>query len=155
MNEEIQELNKRLSRIELLLAGDDKEPKQSNWSYEQVRTILDKSGLTPNMERDQELCGLDKRVDVLELRLTNLGKTDAHIGEQTLEYRLSIIEGMLDIFSSAHKGHTSYSETEYYSMHEKNVSNEQVKGMQKKLDRICKLLENAEFTISGKEAMKL
>ena len=149
-------LEERITEIELLLKGDDKEPSTSNWSYEQMRTILDKSGLAPNMKRNQELCGLDVRVDAIEELLTRLGKTDAHIGEQTLEFRLSIIEGMLDIFCSAHKGHTTYSEVEYFGMHENIESKKkQLDAIQTKIDRISKLLENAEFTITGKEALKL
>jgi len=32
---------------------------------------------------------------------------------------------------------------------------DQIEGMQKKLDRVTKLLDNAEFKITGKEALKL
>jgi len=149
-------LEARIEKIETLLEGDDQEPNHSNWTYQQIRTILDKSGLAPNMARNQELCDLDLRVDKIEDLLTRLGKTDAHTGDQTLEFRLSVIEGMLDIFSSAHKGHTNYSEVEYYGMHESvEQKTGQLQGLQKKLDRITKLLEKAEFTISGKEALKL
>ena len=149
-------LEERITKIELLLEGEDKEPSTSNWSYEEMRTILDKSGLAPNMARNQELCGLDVRVDVIEELLTRLGKTDAHIGEQTLEFRLSIIEGCLNIIHSAHKGHTNYSEIEYYGMHENIESKKkQLDAIQTKIDRVTKLLENAKFTITGKEAMKL
>jgi len=155
-NKESPSLEERITKIELLLEGDDKEPNRSNWSYEQIRVILDKSGLAPNMSRNQELCGLDKRVDDIEALLTLLGKTDAHIGEQTLEFRLNIIEGCLDIFHSAHKGHTNYSEAEYFAMHDNiEAQRGQLDAIQKKMDRVTKLLENAEFTISGKEAMKL
>jgi len=154
--EESPSLEERISKIEILLEGDDKEPSASNWSYEQIRTILDKSGLTPNMARNQELCGLDKRVDVLENLLESLGKTEAHSGEQTLEYRLSIIEGMQSIFCSAHKGHTNYDEAEYYGMHDNiEAQRGQLDAIQKKIDRVTKLLENAEFTLTGKEALKL
>ena len=152
---EMNDIEERLTKIELLLSGEDKEPDSSNWSYEQIRTILDKSGLTPNMERNQELCDLDKRVDELERLIKRLGQTNSHIGEQTIENRLNMIEGMQDIFCSAHRGHTNFSESEYYDMHDKNISNEKVEGIQKKLDRIAKLLENAQFTITGKEALKL
>ena len=155
-NKESPSLEERITKIELLLEGDDKEPNHSNWSYEQIRVILDKSGLSPNMERSQELCGLDKRVDDIEALLTLLGKTDAHIGEQTLEFRLSIIEGCLDILHSAHKGHTNYDEVEYYGMHDNiEAQRGQLDAIQKKMDRVTKLLENAEFIISGKEALKL
>jgi len=156
-------IEERLTKIELLLNGDDEEPTSSNWSYQQLRTILDKSGLAPNMARNQELCDLDVRVDELEHSLETLnqlidtlGHTDAHTGKQTLAERLNIIEGMQSIFCGAHKGHTNYSEVEYHGMHESIESRKgQLEAMQKKLDRIKKLLENAEFTITGKEALKL
>jgi len=155
-NKESPSLEERITKIELLLEGDDKEPNESNWSYEQIRVILDKSGLSPNMSRSQELCGLDKRVDDIEALLTLLGKTDAHIGEQTLEFRLSIIEGCLDILHSAHKGHTNYEEAEYYAMHDNiEAQRGQLDAIQKKLDRIKKLLTNAKFSITGKEALEL
>jgi len=149
-------LEERITKIELLLQGDDKEPNHSNWSYEQIRVLLDKSGLTPNMARNQELCGLDMRVDELESLIKHLGQTDAHIGEKTLENRLSVIEGIQSIFCSAHKGHTNYSETEYYGMHENIESKkQQLDGIQKKVDRIVKLLENAKVELSFQEALKL
>lgn len=104
----------------------------------------------------ERLESLNGRVDAIEKRIDNLGKTDAHTGEQTIEERLNIIEGMQDIMCSAHKGHTNYSEAEYFGMHESiGKSREQLEGMQKKLDRISKLLENAKFEISGKDALKL
>jgi hypothetical protein len=149
-------LEARIEKIETLLEGDDQEPNHSNWTYQQIRTILDKSGLVPNMARNQELCDLDLRVDEIEDLLIRLGKTDTHTGEQTLEFRLSILEGSLDILHSAHKGHTNYSEAEYYAMHERVEQKiGQLQGIQKKLDRIAKLLEKAEFTISGKEALNI
>ena len=89
-------------------------------------------------------------------RFEKLGKTDAHVGEQTLEFRLSIIEGCLDILHSAHKGHTNYEEVEYYGMHDNiEAQRGQLDAIQKKMDRVAKLLENAKFTITGKEALKL
>ena len=149
-------LEARIEKIELLLEGDDKEPNESNWSYEQIRIILHKSGLAPNMSRNQELCGLDKRVDDIEALFTLLGKTDTHVGEQTLEFRLNIIEGMQSIFCSAHKGHTNYEEAEYYGMHDNiEAQRGQLQAIQKKIDRVQKLLENAKFEISGAEALKL
>ena len=162
-NKESPSLEERITKIELLLEGDDQEPNNSNWSYEQIRVILDKSGLSPNMMRNQELCGLDMRVDILEgvVKSLNelieaLGHTDAHIGEQTLAERLNIIEGMQSIFCSAHKGHTNYEEVEYYGMHESIESKQgQLDAIQKKVDRVAKLLENAKFSITGKEALKL
>ena len=94
--------------------------------------------------------------DKFDSRFEKLGKTDAHIGEQTLEYRLNIIEGMQSIFCSAHKGHTNYEDAEYYGMHDNiEAQRGQLDAIQKKMDRVTKLLENAEFTITGKEALKL
>ena len=162
-NKESPSLEERITKIELLLEGDDKEPNHSNWSYEQIRVILDKSGLSPNMARNQELCGLDKRVDIVEgvVKSLNelieaLGHTEAHIGKQTLAERLNIIEGMQSIFCSAHKGHTNYEDAEYYSMHDNiEAQRGQLDAIQKKMDRVTKLLENAKFTLTGKEALKL
>ena len=153
--EESPSLEERIYKIELLLQGEDKEPNASNWSYEQLRTLLDRSGLVPNM-KNQELCGLDQRVDELESRIEQLGQTDAHTGEKTIENRLNLIEGMIDIFCSAHRGHTNYSEAEYYGMHENIESRkQQLDGIQKKVDRIVKLLENAKVELSFQEALKL
>jgi len=162
-NKESPSLEERITKLEILLEGDDQEPTNSNWSYHQIRTILDKSGLAPNMARNQELCGLDERVDILEgvvssinELLESLGQTDSHIGEKTLKYRLDMIEGCLSILHSAHKGHTNYEEVEYYGMHERLESKRgQLEGIQKKLDRISKLLNNTKFEISYDEAMKL
>ena len=94
--------------------------------------------------------------DKFDSRFEKLGKTDAHIGEQTLEFRLSIIEGCLDILHSAHKGHTNYEEAEYYGMHDNiEAQRGQLDAIQKKVDRIKKLLTNAKFIITGKEALEL
>lgn len=98
----------------------------------------------------------DRIMAGIEARFEKLGRTDEHTGPKTLEYRLDMIEGCLSILHGAHKGHTNYSEVEYYGMHDNIETNKgQLDALQKKLDRITKLLENAEFTISGKEALKL
>jgi hypothetical protein len=91
-------------------------------------------------------------------RLDSLGETDAHTGEKTLENRLNMIEGMQEIFCSAHMGHTNYSEPEFIEMHG-DISgvkfDAQIRGMQKKIDRITKLLENFEIKMSVADALKL
>ena len=98
----------------------------------------------------------DRIMSRIDNRFSTLGETDSHTGPKTIEYRFEILEGMQSIFCSAHKGHTNYSETEYYGMHESIESKKkQLDAIQNKLDRITKLLENAEFKITGKEAMKL
>lgn len=98
----------------------------------------------------------DRIMSRVDSRFEKLGQTDTHTGPKTLEYRLEIIEGCLSILHSAHKGHTNFSETEYYGMHDNIETNKgQLDALQKKLDKITKLLENAEFTISGKQALKL
>jgi hypothetical protein len=153
-------LEKRVEIIEMLLSGDDSEPEKSNWSYKDIRQILDRTDLVPNMS-NQELMNIAPSYLRIENRLENLGKTDSHTGEKTLEYRLNIIEGCIDILHMSHMGHTNFADAEFKSMHgfipiqlEGNIP-QRVDGIQKKLDRITKLLENAEFTIKGKEAMKL
>ena len=98
----------------------------------------------------------DRIMSRIDGRFERLGETDTHTGPKTLEYRLEIIEGCLSILHSAHKGHTNYSATEYYGMHDNIETNKgQLDAMQKKLDRITKLLENAEFKLCGKDALKL
>jgi len=98
----------------------------------------------------------DRIMSRFDSRFEGLGQTDAHTGPKTLEYRLELIEGCLSILHGAHKGHTNYSDVEYYGMHDNIETNKgQLDALQKKLDRVTKLLENAEFTISGKQALKL
>ena len=153
-------LEKRVETIEILLAGDDTEPLRSNWSYEDLRQIIDKTDLIPNMQ-NQELMNIAPSYERIERILEEAKTTDSHTGPQTLSYRLDMIEGCLAIFAMSHIGHTTYEEVEFRSMHGYNPSETdetlrtKVDGMQKKLDRIHKLLENAEFTITGKEALKL
>ena len=153
-------LEKRIKDIEILLEGEDTEPDSSNWSYKDIRQILDKTDLIPNMS-NQELQNIAPSYERIEAILEEVKETDAHTGPQTLKYRLEMIEGCLSILNMSHIGHTNYSEVEFRGMHGYNPSQtdedlrQQVDGMQKKLDRITKLLENAEFKITGKEALKL
>jgi hypothetical protein len=153
-------LEKRVKIIETLLSGDDTEPEKSNWSYKDIRQILDRTDLIPNMS-NQELMNIAPSYMRIEALLDELGKTDNHTGPKTLKYRLEIIEGCINILHMSHMGHTNFADTEFKSMHgfipiqlEGNIP-QRIDGIQKKLDRITKLLENAQFTIKGKEAMKL
>lgn len=153
-------LKKRVETIETLLKGDDREPEVSNWSYKDIRQILDRTDLIPDMS-NQELMNIAPSYMRIEALIDELGKTDAHTGEQTLKYRLEIIEGCINILHMSHLGHTNTSDLEFKGMHgvlpsmTKGDLVKRVDGMQKKLDRITKLLEGAEFTITGKEALKL
>lgn len=153
-------LEKRVKAIEILLEGEDTEPESSNWSYKDIRLIIDKTDLIPNMS-NQELQNIAPSYMRIEALLDELGKTEEHTGPKTLKYRLEMIEGCISILHMSHIGHTNYSEPEFRGMHGYNPSQteenlrERVDGMQTKLDRITKLLEDAEFTIKGKEAMKL
>ena len=98
----------------------------------------------------------DRIMSRIDARFEKLGQTENHTGPKTLEYRLDIIEGSISILHSAHKGHTNYSDVEYYGMHDNIEANKgQLEAMQKKLDRITKLLENVEVTMSGKAALTL
>ena len=153
-------VEKRVKEIEILLNGDDKEPEKINWSYKDIREILDKTDLVPNMS-NQELRNIAPSYMRIEALLDELGKTDEHTGPQTLKYRLEMIEGCISILHSSHLGHTNYAEAEFRGMHGYNSSQtdenlrQQVDGIQKKLDRVTKLLETAEFILKGKDAMKL
>ena len=153
-------LAKRVTEIEILLNGDDKEPENSNWSYKEIREIIDKTDLVPDMS-NQELQNIAPSYMRIEALLDELKTTDAHTGPKTLKYRLDMIEGCLSILHMSHLGHTNYEEVEFRGMHGYNPSEtdeplkQRVDGMQKKLDRITKLLENAEFTLKGKDALKL
>ena len=153
-------LAKRVKEIEILLNGDDKEPESTNWSYKDIREIIDKTDLVPNMS-NQELQNIAPSYMRIEALLEELGKTDSHTGPKTLKYRLDMIEGCLSILHMLHLGHTNYEEVEFRGRHGYNPSEtdeplkQRVDGMQKKLDRVTKLLENAEFTLKGKEALKL
>jgi len=148
-------LEKRIREIETLLAGQD-----NHWSYEEIRDIIDRTDLVPNMN-NQELMNIAPSYERIQSILDEVAETDAHIGPKTLKYRLDMIEGSLDIFAMSHMNHTNYAEAEFRNMHGYNPSQTdetlraKVDSMQKALDKIKKLLENAEFTITGKEALKL
>jgi len=153
-------LEKRIREIEILLAGDDTEPNNSNWSYKEIRQIIDRTDLIPNMH-NQELMNIAPSYARIQSILDEVAETDAHTGPKTLKYRLDMIEGSLGIFAMSHMSHTNYAEAEFRNMHGYNPSQtdetlrSKVDGMQKSLDRIKKLLENAKFTLTGKEALKL
>ena len=148
-------LEKRIEEIETLLAKQD-----DHWSYEEIRDIIDRTDLVPNMN-NQELMNIAPSYERIQSILDEVAETDAHIGPKTLKYRLDMIEGSLDIFAMSHMNHTNYAEAEFRNMHGYNPSQTdetlraKVDSMQKALDKIKKLLENAEFTITGKEALKL
>ena len=153
-------LEERVKKIEILLEGEDKEPEHSNWSYEDIREIIDKTDLVPNM-RNQELVNIAPSYHRIEALLERLGKTEAHIGPQTLEERLDIIEGCIDILHMSHMGHTNFADVEFESMHGFMPSSlsgdilQRIDGIQKKLDKMSKLFENTEVTMSGKTAINL
>ena len=99
---------------------------------------------------------VDRVMSRIEGRFDRLGETNSHIGPKTPEYRLEMIEGCLSILHSAHKGHTNYSDVEYYGMHDNIETNKgQLDALQKKLDKITTLIANAEFKLCGKDALKL
>ena len=153
-------LEMRVKTIEILLEGEDTEPESSNWSYKDIRQIIDKTDLVPNMS-NQELQNIAPSYMRIETLLDELGKTEEHTGPKTLKYRLEMIEGCISILHMSHLGHTNFAPAEFESMHgflPSVISGDvmhRVDGIQKKLDRITKLLEDSEFTIKGKEAMKL
>ena len=153
-------LEKRIKDIEILLEGEDTEPDSSNWSYKDIRQILDKTDLIPNMS-NQELMNIAPSYHRIEKLLYEVAQTDEHTGPKTLKYRLDMIEGSISILHMSHLGHTNYAEAEFRGMHGYNPSladedlRQQVVGMQKKLDRVTKLLETAEFKLSGKDALTL
>jgi len=146
-----QELGKALfehERFLQMLSINEEQQQQLTKSLEHFSEFNDKLRNTLDLH--------DRIMSRVDSRFEKLGQTDTHTGPQTIEYRLGIIEGCLSILHSAHKGHTNYSDTEYYGMHDNIEENKgQLAALQKKLDRITKLLENAAFTISGKEALKL
>jgi len=153
-------LEERVSKIEILLEGEDKEPESSNWSYVDIREIIDKTDLIPNMS-NQELMNIAPSYHRIEALLERLGKTDAHIGPQTLEERLNIIDGCIDILHMSHIGHTNFVDVEFEAMHGFIPSSiggdimKRVDGIQKKLDRLSKLFDNTKITMSGKTALEL
>jgi hypothetical protein len=97
----------------------------------------------------------------LEGRIDNLGKTDAHHGEQTLEERMNIIEGCISILEGAHLGHSNSDAGEFKGMHGFEPSQikgdvlQRIEGIQKKLDRIEFLLKDTKVTMSGHTALHL
>jgi len=105
-------LQERVKKIEERL-----DEAEDQWSYEELREIVDKTDLEPGME-NQEFLNVGPRLKALEEQIERAGHTEFHNGPQTLEERLSIIEGMIDIFCSAHFGHTNFSEAEFWGMHE-------------------------------------
>ena len=109
----------------------------------------------------QWLDALDRCVSRIDARFDKLGETDHHIGKQTLEERLNIIEGGLQIFAMSHLGHTNTADAEFREMHGftpfslKGDIGDRIKGMQRKLDKIVNFLEKFEVTVSVKEALDL
>jgi hypothetical protein len=100
---------------------------------------------------------IEQRIKAIEDHLIELGKTDAHTGEQTLEFRLSVMEGGIQILESQHLECNNSDEGEFKAAHGFIVKDimKRVDGIQKKLDRISLLLKDKEFTISGEDALRL
>jgi hypothetical protein len=152
-------LNERLAKIEALLFPEESES-VSQWSYEELREIIGKTDLTPDMQ-NQGLMNVGLELERVEQRLDDLGHTDAHQGEQTLEERLNIIEGGISILCGQHLGYTPSDAGEFRGAH--GFEPAQVKGdvlkrldgIQKKVDRITLLLKDAKVTMSGETALRL
>jgi hypothetical protein len=151
-------LTERLSKIEALLFPDESE--SSQWTYEELREIIDKTDLTPGMQ-NQELMNVSLELQRVQQRLDDLGHTDAHQGEQTLEERLNIIEGGISILCGQHLGYTSSDAGEFKGAHGfepvriKGDLLERIEGIQKKIDRLLFLHKDETFTVSAETAMKL
>ena len=125
---------------------------QSMKITEQQQELLTKS-LAAFGEAFDNIISWINILDKYASRLDSLGETDFHVGTKTIEERLNIIEGSLGIFAMSHKGHTSYSEVEFNEMH--GDSYKRLDGIQKKVDRIVKLLDNAKIELSFQGALKL
>jgi hypothetical protein len=153
-------LEERVKSIEILLAGDDKEPTDSNWSYEQIRQILDRTDLVPDMN-NQELRNIAPSYERIEKLLDDLGTSPDFYTGHTLKERLNVIEGCISILHSAHLGHTNFEDSEFQEMHGftpfkiKGDILERINGMQKKLDLIQSIIGNVDVTISGKTALQI
>ena len=152
-------LEERVKQIELLLEGED-ELAKTNWSYREIRQILDKTDLVPNMS-NQDLLNIAPSYERMERLLDDLGKTDFHTGPKTLKQRLDIIEGCIDILHMSHLGHTNTRSEEFESMHGFEPFEiqgdliERIEGIQKKVDRIIKVLEKIDVQMSAKTAVEL
>ena len=149
------ELNERLAKIETRLArGDDQ------WSDEELREIVDKTDLVPEMD-NQGLIDIGPRFEKLFKRIENLGKTDFNEGIQTLEFRLSVIEGSIDILCGQHFGYTGSKAMEFNAAHgiQQGAMREnlldRIEGIQKKLDRLLVLHKDETFTVSMDTAMRV
>lgn len=138
----------------LLRPPENVEPSQ--WSYEELRAIIDRTDLRPAMD-NQRLENVGQELADLEVRIDKLGETDAHCGEKTLEERLNIIEGGIQILEMSHLGHTNSDEGEFKGMHGfiSEALGKQLNGIQKKVDRIAELLKDKQFTVTGEQALKL
>ena len=102
------------------------------------------------------LGALDDNIGRIEARLQKLGKTDVHTGNMTIEERLNNIEGCISILHMSHKGHTNYKEAEFQEMHGPQIDYERrVEGIQRKVDRIVKLLENVQIITDPKTILEL
>ena len=163
MNEEKQNveltLAERVKRIETLLDGKDEE-NTLNWSYQDIRKIIDRTDLIPTMS-NQELMNIAPSYERIERLLEELGQTDSHTGHKSLKNRLDIIEGCLDILHMSHLGHTNTQNVEFEEMHGfkpfeiKGNMLERLEGIQKKLDKIVKFLEKFEIKMSVKDALEM
>jgi len=153
-------LVERVIRIEKLLDGQDEEPDHSNWGYRDIRKIIDRTDLIPSMT-NQELMNIAPSYQRIERLLEELGQTDMHTGHKNLKNRLDIIEGCISILHMSHLGHTNTADAEFEEMHGFRPSTlsgdilQRVDGIQKKLDKMSKLFENTEVTMSGKTALQL
>jgi len=138
----------------LLWPPEDTEPSQ--WTYEELREMIARTDLRPAMPQ-QRLENVGQELADLETRIDKLGETDAHHDEQTLENRLDIIEGGIQILEGGHLGHTNSDANEFRGMHGFSVEalGKQLNGMQKKLDRIAELLKDKQFTVTGERALKM
>lgn len=151
-------LNERLAKIESLLFPDKEEISQ--WTYEELREIIDKTDLTPDMN-NQGLMNVGLELERVQERLHDLGHTDAHHGEQTLEERLIVIETGISILCGQHLGYTHSDAGEFKAAHGfepaqvKGDVLQRLDGIQKKVDRIALLLKDAKVTMSGETALKL
>ena len=151
-------LLERIKRIETLLEGNDEE--KSNWSYRDLRQIIDKTDLVPNMS-NQELMNIAPSYLRIERLLEELGQTDMHTDSKTLKNRLNIIEGCIDILHMSHLGHTNTQNAEFEEMHGfkpfeiKGNMLERLDGIQKKLDKIIKFLAKFEVKMSVKDALEM
>ncbi|MBD3405688.1 MAG: hypothetical protein GF411_06100 [Candidatus Lokiarchaeota archaeon] len=88
-------------------------------------------------------------IQYFESKMRELGKTDSHTGEQTLENRLSIIEGGLTILYDSHLNTTGSKHAEFENMHGSMSEVGEIPYMMVDISKLEKLVDRLSTQVKG------